>query len=492
MIKLNHSVTIVPVILCGGSGTRLWPLSRQEYPKQFLKLLGDESLFQQTITRLDPLKLLPNIDLQSPIIVTNEQHRFLVLDQLHEIDQAADIILELVGKNTAPSLTLAALAAQEKYSNPVLMVLPADHTIAAVEQFCATLAVSAQAVYDNKIAIATLGVLPQHPETGYGYIQCQIDSACRRGYYQVERFIEKPDHETAVEYLSQGNFYWNCGIYLTTVTTWLEAMQTLAKDIADTVIEAWLQRKFDIPFVRPAAAIFAQTRSDSIDYAVIEHCTSQNLMLGMVPLDIDWSDLGTWQAVSEHQKSLQADAEDNVAIGDIYLRASRNCYVHSSKRLVTLIGAEDLIVVDTDDALLIAHRSQGQAVKTLVDELARSGRAEVAKHRKVYRPWGWYDSIDECERFKVKRICVKPKASLSLQKHHHRAEHWVVVKGTAEVTCGGETLLLSENQSTYIPLGVTHRLSNPGNIPLEIIEVQSGSYLGEDDIVRLQDDYGRG
>lgn len=492
--KMNtKKITIVPVILCGGSGTRLWPLSRQEYPKQFLKLMGEYSLFQQTLLRLKPLQSHADIDVKPAIVVANEGHRFLVLDQLHKINYAADIILEPLAKNTAPSLTLAALHAQEKYEDVVLIVLPADHTISDEIDFCDVLIKASTAVNYQKISIATLGVIPSYPETGYGYIRCRSDKHKQAIECKVViHFFEKPDALLAQQYFEQEDTYWNSGIFIIESNTWLAAITDFASEIAQTVKQSWADKTLDVPFIRPNAIEFEQVPSNSIDYAVIEHCIVGGYKLGMFELNTEWSDLGTWQSVSDYQGSQQSSIDDNVFIGDVIHHESQRCYVNASKRLISMIGVEDLIVVDTDDALLIAHKSHNQDVKNVVNQLEKSNRAEVSHHRKVYRPWGWYDSIDECERFKVKRICVNPKASLSLQKHHHRTEHWVVVKGTAEVTCGDKMMLLGENQSTYIPLGVVHRLTNPGNIPLEIIEIQSGSYLEEDDIVRLDDDYGRG
>lgn len=487
------TTVVVPVILCGGSGTRLWPLSRESYPKQFLKLAGEHSLFQQTLLRLNSF-IQSDLTIKAPIIVTNEAHRFLVLDQLHQIDQSATIILEPVAKNTAPSLTLAALQASELYYNSVLIVLPADHAISDDQDFCATVATAISSVSADVIDIATLGVIPSYAETGYGYIECQIDSA-EFSYHKITRFVEKPDLELAQQYIAQSNFYWNSGVFIVKSQFWLTAIEKFDNDIYAGVSSAWQSKKLDLPFIRPNAELFKAIPSNSIDYAVIEPCTNSikdDHQLGMFELTTAWSDLGTWQAVSDYQKTDNADNDDNVWLGDVIGINTFNCYVHAEQRLVSLLGAEDLIVVDTDDALLIAHKSHSQDVKKIVNQLNEDKRVEANTHRKVYRPWGWYQSIDECERFKVKRICVQPKASLSLQKHHHRAEHWVVVKGTAEVLCDDKAMLLSENQSTYIPLGAVHRLSNPGSIPLEMIEVQSGSYLEEDDIIRLEDSYGRG
>lgn len=494
MTAVNNQGTtvIVPVILCGGSGTRLWPLSRESYPKQFLKLAGEHSLFQQTLIRLGSLTQA-DFTIQAPIIVTNEAHRFLVLDQLHQIDKSANIILEPVAKNTAPSLTLAALQANELYENAVLIVLPADHAINDDKGFCKTLSDAVEAVANSYIVIATLGVRPTYAETGYGYIECQADST-EFGYHKVARFVEKPNLQCAQAYIEQSNFYWNSGVFIVKSQFWLTAIEKFDNAVFNGISSAWHTKKLDTPFIRPNPELFKAILSNSIDYAVIEPCASadSNYQLGMFELATGWSDLGTWQAVSDYQKTDNADTDGNVWLGDVIGIDTTNCYVHTEQRLVSLLGVDDLIVVDTDDALLIAHKSQIQDVKKIVNKLNEDKRIEANTHRRVYRPWGWYQSIDECERFKVKRICVQPKASLSLQKHHHRAEHWVVVKGTAEVLCDDQTMLLSENQSTYIPLGAVHRLSNPGSIPLEMIEVQSGSYLEEDDIIRLEDNYGRG
>lgn len=487
------TTVVVPVILCGGSGTRLWPLSRESYPKQFLKLAGEHSLFQQTLLRLKSLTQ-NELEVEKPIVVTNEAHRFLVLDQLHQIDQSATIVLEPIAKNTAPSLTLASLQASELYDNAVLIVLPADHAISDNQDFCATLATAISSVSVDDIEIATLGVTPSYAETGYGYIECQIDSP-ESTYQKIIKFVEKPNLELAQQYITQSNFYWNSGVFIVKSQFWLTAIEKFDNDIYAGVASAWQTKKLDTPFIRPNAELFIAIASNSIDYAVIEPCTTStevNYELGMFKLANGWSDLGTWQAVSDYQSTDNANTDNNVWLGDVIGIDTTNCYVHAEQRLVSLLGVDDLIVIDTDDALLIAHKSHSQDVKKIVSQLNKDKRVEANTHRRVYRPWGWYQSIDECERFKVKRICVQPKASLSLQKHHHRAEHWVVVKGTAEVLCDDKTMLLSENQSTYIPLGAVHRLSNPGNIPLEMIEVQSGSYLEEDDIIRLEDNYGRG
>lgn len=477
--------SIQPVILCGGSGTRLWPLSRVGFPKQFLCLTGDESLFQQAARRLASIGD-SSTSVKNPMIVTGEDHRFLVAEQLREAGLTPqEMLLEPAARNTAPALTLAALAAHQAGEDPILVVTPADQTIAKPEKF--TLAMQEAITVAAEGAIVILGVVPTRPEIGYGYIQ--IESTGERGLAQtVKRFVEKPDQVTAQRYLSEGGYFWNAGMFVLRASVWLAAIKAFRPEIHSATQTAWDSRSKDGPFIRPGKSAFEAIPADSIDYAVMERCPGSVFPIKMIPLDADWSDLGAWDAV---WKVLPKDTKGNAHFGDVVTSGSENTLVHASSRLVTLVGVKNLVVVETADAVLIADQSQSQGVKEIVSELSRRGREEHALHRKVHRPWGWYDSVDEGGRFKVKRIMVKPKASLSLQKHHHRAEHWIVVKGTAEVTNGNNTILLSENQSTYIPVGEVHRLANPGNIPLEIIEVQSGSYLGEDDIVRLEDSYGR-
>lgn len=472
-----------PVILCGGSGTRLWPLSRSGFPKQFLCLTGSESLFQGAAKRLMALSG-DGINVCSPFIVTNEEYRFLALEQLREIGvEPGVVLLEPVARNTAPALTLAALAAIERGEDPVLVVTPADQTVADAEAFNRAMHDAIRQAAEGAIVI--LGVVPDRPETGYGYIQ---SLAASTPALVVERFVEKPDEATARQYLEAGGYYWNAGMFVLKASVWLQAIESFRPDIAASTFAAWAQRSSDEAFVRPGAAEFAAIPSDSIDYAVMERCPGNSFLIRMVPLDAGWSDLGAWDAV---WSVLPKGQHGSVHVGDVLATDCRNTLVHASSRLVALVGVQDLVVVETPDAVLVADKSRSQDVKCIVSVLQQQKREEHTLHRKVHRPWGWYDSLDEGGRFKVKRIQVKPKASLSLQKHHHRAEHWVVVKGTAEITCGSKKLLLTENQSTYIPLGEVHRLANPGAIPLEIIEVQSGSYLGEDDIVRFEDCYGR-
>lgn len=477
---------VSPVILCGGSGTRLWPLSRSGFPKQFLCLTGNESLFQQAARRLagladDGLAIAP------PCIVSNEEHRFLAMEQLRETGiEPGAALLEPVGRNTAPALTLAALAAQEGGDDPVLVVTPADQSIADTAAFTAAMRQAVRAAVDGAIVI--LGITPDRPETGYGYIKVQASGDAAAASMAVERFVEKPDVQTAQAYLAEGGYYWNAGMFVLKASVWLAALERFRPDIAQATRVAWKQRSTDQRFVRPGRAEFEAIPAESIDYAVMEHCPGSDFPIRMVALNAGWNDLGAWEAV---WNTLPKDEAGNAHLGDVITTGSRNTLVHATSRLVSLVGVSDLVVIETPDAVLVADRAHSQDVKAIVNALSSSDREEHVLHRKVHRPWGWYDSIDEGGRFKVKRIQVKPKASLSLQKHHHRAEHWIVVKGTAEITRGKEVLLLTENQSTYIPLGEVHRLANPGTIPLEIIEVQSGSYLGEDDIVRFADDYGR-
>jgi mannose-1-phosphate guanylyltransferase/mannose-6-phosphate isomerase len=476
-------IKVSPVILCGGSGTRLWPLSRTGFPKQFLCLTGQDSLFQQAATRLAQLGGA-DITVGPPLLVTGEDHRFLAAEQLREAGIAlGQVLLEPAARNTAPALTLAALAAQSSGKDPVLVVTPADQTVVNSAAF--THAIQ-QAIEEAALGtIVILGITPDRPETGYGYIQVKAgaDTAL-----PVKRFIEKPDAPKAQSYLEAGGYFWNAGMFVLKASVWLKALEQFRPDILRATCNSWAQRREDGHFVRPGEDAFKSIPSESIDYAVMEHAPAAGLPIKMVPLDAGWSDLGAWDAV---WNVLPKDATGNAHVGDVLFTDSRNTLVHATSRLVSLVGVDDLIVIETPDAVLVADRTRSQDVKHIVKALADQGREEQTLHRKVHRPWGWYDSIDEGGRFKVKRIQVKPGASLSLQKHHHRAEHWIVVKGAAEVTNGEKKLTLTENQSTYIPLGEMHRLANPGTVPLEIIEVQSGSYLGEDDIVRFEDQYGR-
>jgi len=481
-------IQVTPVILCGGSGTRLWPLSRTGFPKQFLCLTGNESLFQQAAHRLAALGT-DHIQVAAPVIVSGEDHRFLASEQLREVGIAlGTALLEPTGRNTAPALTLAALAAVQNGQDPVLVVTPADQTIAQPAAFTAAVQQAISQAEQGNIVI--LGVTPDKPETGYGYIRTAQSSSAPQcaNVLNVAAFVEKPNLQTAQQYLSEGGYYWNAGMFVLKASVWLAAIEQFAPAILQATRIAWAARKKDGAFVRPGQAEFEAVPYESVDYAVMEHCPGSAFPIQMVPLNAGWNDLGAWDAV---WNVLPKDAKGNAHVGDVLHTDSHNTLVHASSRLVALVGVCDLVVVETADAVLVTNKSRSQDVKVIVNQLTALKREEHTLHRKVQRPWGWYDSIDEGGRFKVKRIQVKPKASLSLQKHHHRAEHWVVVTGTAEITNGDKVLTLTENQSTYIPLGAVHRLANPGSIPLEIIEVQSGSYLGEDDIVRFEDTYGR-
>ncbi|MDR2219338.1 MAG: mannose-1-phosphate guanylyltransferase/mannose-6-phosphate isomerase [Methylobacillus sp.] len=470
---------IQPVILCGGSGSRLWPLSRAGFPKQFLCLTSDKSLFQQAAQRLMAL----GSGTRAPFIVCNEEHRFLASEQLREVGiPLGAALLEPVGRNTAPALTLAALAARESGDDPVLAVIPSDQTMTDDAAFVRAMQIAIAQADQGRIAI--LGIAPDRPETGYGYIKTGAGS----DVLPVERFVEKPDVATARNYLDEGGYFWNAGMFVMKASVWLQALEFFRSDIADTVCAAWEKRSTDASFLRPGKAEFMAIPGESIDYAVMERCPQSPFPIVMVPLDAGWNDLGAWDAV---WNVLPKDADGNACFGDVLMTGSRNNLAHATSRLVSLVGVENLVVIETSDAVLVAEKSRSQEIKNIVAMLNQQQREEHALHRKVHRPWGWYDSIDTGDHFKVKRIQVNPKSSLSLQKHLHRAEHWVVVKGVAEVICSDKTIRLVENQSTYIPLGEVHRLTNPGTTPLEIIEVQSGDYLGEDDIIRFEDRYGR-
>lgn len=482
---MSRSISVLPVVMAGGSGTRLWPLSRAGYPKQFLVLTGETSLFQQAVDRIAAIDG-DDIRVQAPVVVGNAEHRFMVLEQLRELGMdSTAVILEPSGRNTAPALTLAALQAQEGGEDPVLVVTPADQTVADGVAFTVALQDAVRGADQGSIVI--LGITPDRPETGYGYIRV-APGAVGRELAAVAQFVEKPNLATAERYLAEGGYYWNSGMFVLKASVWLKALAAFRPDILEATQASWAARREDAKFVRPGKKEFEQVPSESVDYAVMERCPGSGFDIRMVPLAAGWNDLGAWDAVWQVAGK---DDDGNAIVGDVLLEDTRNTLVHASGRLVSTVGVDNLVVVETADAVLVADASRSQDVKKIVGKLAASGRGEGQLHRKVHRPWGWYDSIDAGPRFQVKRIMVRPGASLSLQMHHHRAEHWIVVTGTAEVTCGERKILLSENQSTYIPLGEVHRLANPGKVDLEIIEVQSGSYLGEDDIVRYEDTYGR-
>jgi mannose-1-phosphate guanylyltransferase/mannose-6-phosphate isomerase len=470
---------IIPVILSGGSGTRLWPLSRETYPKQFLPLVDRHTMLQNTALRIAGLN-----DMAAPLVVCNEDHRFMVAEQLRAVGiHPAAVMLEPVGRNTAPAVAIAALHAQSENAgaDPILLILPADHVIADVAGFrAAILQVAPQA---EAGCLITFGIVPTAPETGYGYIKAG-DPVDEIGVGAVERFVEKPDQATAERYLESGDYYWNSGMFMFRASTVLAELERFAPAMLAACQQALTRGRTDRDFLWLDRAAFAACPKDSIDYAVMEKTDHAVVM----PLTVGWNDVGSWSALWEVG---ERDAEGNIERGDVISVDTHDSYIDAASRLVATVGVEHLVVVETSDAVLVASKDRVQDVKAVVDQLKTRQRPEGRLHRKVYRPWGCYDSIDFDQRFQVKRITVNPGASLSSQMHHHRAEHWVVVHGTACVTRGEDVFLLTENQSTYIPVGVRHRLENPGKIPLEIVEVQSGSYLGEDDIVRYDDAYGR-
>jgi mannose-1-phosphate guanylyltransferase / mannose-6-phosphate isomerase len=478
-----HQIT--PVILCGGSGTRLWPLSRSSFPKQFLVLSGKTTLFQQALERLQSLKNL-STTLNDTLIVTNEEHRFLVLDQLREMKGVkAQLLLEPIGRNTAPALTFAALQAIEINNDPILVVTPSDQMVQDKAAFTKSLHDAIKAA--SKDSIVVLGINPSKPDTGFGYIK-RDKSEDEHHAFRVLNFTEKPDLAIAESFLKSGKYFWNGGMFVLRASVWLKAIHHFSPEIYEATLKSFNQKTNDDLFIRPNENLFKLVPANSIDCAVIEKCPSSNFEIKMVELNAGWNDLGSWDAVWELGDK---DKNQNVTYGDTLLENTKNSLIYANHKLVSTLGIDNLVVIETSDAIMIADRNHSQHVKVIVDKLHLQKREERALHRKVSRPWGWYDNIDEGENFKVKRIQVNPGASLSLQKHAKRAEHWVVVKGVAEVICNDNKITLNENESTYIPLGHTHRLSNPGKDILEIIEVQSGNYLGEDDIVRFEDTYGR-
>ena len=478
-------IQVSPVILCGGSGTRLWPLSRAAFPKQFLVFSGKNSLFQNAILRIHASRA-PDVRIGETVIVTHEEQRFLARDQALGLGmQEIALMLEPAGRNTAPALTLAALHASAGGNDPVLVVSAADHSIPAQQAFTQALLSGVRCAAQG--AIVTLAVPASAPETGYGYIQCEAGTGSY-GESQVLRFVEKPDLQTAKSFVQSGDYAWNSGIFILRASVWLDALSKFRHDVREAADLAWAGRTYDAPFVRPDRERFLAIPSDSIDYAVMEKCPGSTIPIKAIPLVAGWSDLGAWDAV---WRAGDKDADGNVTHGDTLLAHTSNTLVHAQGRLVAVAGVRDLVIVETADAVMVADRSQTQIAGALVKALGQQNRSEHLLHRKTHRPWGWYDNIDESEGFKVKRILVNPGAILSLQRHRQRSEHWVVVKGLAEVTCGDRVFTLRENESTYIPLGATHRLFNPGQEALEIIEIQTGAYLGEDDIERIEDVYGR-
>lgn len=483
MANVNTGDRIQPVILAGGSGTRLWPLSRALYPKQFLSLTGDAPLFTQTLRRLDALDSV-SLERAPPVVVCNDEHRFLVAELLRTAGvDGARILLEPEGRNTAPAIAIAALEASADDADPLLLVLPADHALHDAGAFASGVAAAAARASEGELV--TFGIKPTAPETGYGYIR----AAATSGAGPVEAFVEKPDRETAEGYLAEGGYYWNSGMFVFRASVLLAELERHAPEILQAARRAHEGRRTDLDFLRVDADAFARAPSESIDYAVMEHTDRASV----IPLDAGWSDIGSWSAVwDDAERAGDTDARGNATGGDAVLHDVDNCIVHADHRLVGAVGVDGLVIVETADAVLVCPRDRAQDVRHLVDRLRREGRPEPNLHRRVYRPWGSYEGLDLGDRFQVKRIVVKPGGTLSLQMHHHRAEHWVIVRGTARVTQDDETFLLTEDQSTYIPLGTLHRLENPGTLPLELIEVQTGGYLGEDDIVRIDDQYGRG
>lgn len=467
---------LFPVILCGGSGTRLWPLSRKQQPKQFVKLTNEHSMLQNTILRLPT-------DAQPAIFICNEDHRFIVAEQTRELDVTAKaILLEPVGRNTAPAIALSAFVALKENPDAVLLVLASDHNIKDTFAFQS----AAKKAYDlaKEGSLATFGIVPTEPHTGYGYIQRGEELETVSGSFRVDKFVEKPELETAKGYVKSGEFYWNSGMFVFKAKRYLEELKKYNPEIYRICEESTQKTNADMDFLRVDKNSFMTCPDESVDYAVMEKTNSAVV----VPLDAGWNDVGSWSAL---WSELDKDANDNAIRGDVIIENTHNSYIYSSDRLVSTIGLNNIVIVDTPDAILVANKDEVQDVKNIVAKLKENNRTEHIHHRQVYRPWGSYDSIDIGERFQAKRITVKPGAKLSVQMHHHRAEHWIVVSGTAKVRNGEKEFLLTENQSTYIPLGTIHSLENPGKVDLELIEVQSGSYLGEDDIIRFEDKYGR-
>jgi mannose-1-phosphate guanylyltransferase / mannose-6-phosphate isomerase len=476
-MPLSMGPRFYPVILSGGSGTRLWPMSRKLLPKQFLALLSRHTLFQETALRVQPME-----GCAPPIVVCNDEQRFLAADQLREIGiEAAPMILEPVGRNTAPAIAVAALAARERDPEALLLVLPSDHTVTKPETFRKDAGKALELAQQGHLV--TFGIVPAAPETGFGYIE--RGKPVGEAAWQVATFREKPDRATAETLVSSGRFFWNSGMFAFSAAKYLEELERFNPEMVRLASQAYAQSARDLDFLRLDKASFAQCPSNSIDYAVMEKTANAVV----VQSDPGWSDVGTWQALWAISPR---DAAGNATSGDVHLHDAHGCYVRAGKRHVCAIGVDNLVIVETDDALLVVAKDRAQDVREAISHLEGKARTEHLFHKRVHRPWGYYESIDAGDRFQVKRIMVKPGAALSLQMHHHRAEHWVVVSGTAKVTRGDAEVLLSENESTYIPIGMKHRLENPGKVPLYLVEVQSGGYLGEDDIVRLEDRYKRG
>ncbi|MEM5312032.1 mannose-1-phosphate guanylyltransferase/mannose-6-phosphate isomerase [Paraburkholderia sp. JHI869] len=472
-------MNIVPVVLCGGSGSRLWPMSRGSYPKQYLKLIGAQSLVQQTVLRLRAIN-----GVAAPIVITNNEQRFVVAEQLRQAGVTpSSIVLEPFGRNTAPAIAVAAHFALQHNADALLLVLPSDHVIRNERAFCEAIGEAAQIAVDQYLV--TFGIAPDEPHTGYGYIRRGDALNCNASAYTVSSFVEKPDAQTAARFLADGRYDWNSGMFMLKASTYLDELRRYEPDIAEHAELSFNHAQRDNDFLRLEPEAFAACPNISVDYAVMEK-TSRAAVV--VTHDLGWNDIGSWTALFD---LTDLDESGNALLGDVLAESVSNSYVRAEHRMVAAVGVDNLIVVETADAVLVAHRDNAQDVKKIVERLNASGRRESVTQRRVVRPWGSYEGVDEGDRFQVKRIVVNPGAQLSLQMHHHRAEHWIVVKGTARVTNGDKTILLCENQSTFIPLGNKHRLENPGKIPLELIEVQSGSYLGEDDIVRFEDKYGR-
>lgn len=469
---------LLPVIMAGGTGSRLWPMSRELYPKQFLRLYGQRSMLQETVLRLD------DVDAREPVVICNQEHRFLVAEQLRQINKLShNIILEPVGRNTAPAIALAALSAIENGDDPILLVLAADHIINNKLAFHQAIKSAFKFALQGRLV--TFGIVPTGPETGYGYIhRGQEETLDEQIAYQVSRFVEKPNKETAESYIASGEYYWNSGMFMFRAKKYLEELEKFRPDILDACKAAIQGCKESDEFIKVDRDLFIACPDESVDYAVMEKTTDAVV----VGFDADWSDVGSWSALWEVSPK---DDKGNVLTGDTFLHNANNCYINTDEKLIAAIGVDDLVIINTKDAVLVVNKDQIQDVKKVVEYLKANHRSEYKRHREIYRPWGRCDVVVQTERFNVNRITVKPGAAFSMQMHHHRTEHWVILSGTGEVTIKDQKFLLTENQSTFIPIGAQHRLENPGKIPLELLEIQSGSYLGDDDIIRIKDQYGR-